>query len=471
VRGKIQLTSRAGRNLLAALVLAVPVAAAVVGCGGGGGVTSSGNRPGQPLIAGSAEFAQLLPVGQQGATRVGSEECGRCHGAQAAAPLTDVHTGFVATTHAKVGVGCESCHGPGSAHVASNGDKTKILTFPFVMEAAVCSQCHAAVHQEWTLSKHDDQVTEPAERGEPCANCHNALFRVAVNELGRPAGERTSYSVNKNTASCAVCHNPHTKTGNLTDEGKDVQLRHAVFNADTSLVDPGSPPAEYTKFNQVCATCHNGRGVDPSDAALQKSTSRPSMHDSNQYNMLAGFGGVDEGNPIRSQAHFNAPGQCSTCHMFDGTGSHTYTVKLDNCVPCHTQSDAAARRNAIRSDTESRLLTLRHRLEQWAQNTFGDPALWDYTSLLTEEGKTPPDQAQVPIEVKRARHNYYFVIRDASLGTHNGTYTRNLLDVASRNLTQLGIASAPARTAGAARAIIERDRLRASMADRSDWGP
>jgi hypothetical protein len=109
-------------------------------------------------------------------------------------------------------------------------------------------------------------------------------------------------------------------------------------------------------------------------------------------------------------------------------------------------------------------------MERWAEATFGDPAFWDYSSLLTEEGKTPPNQAEIPIEVKRARHNYYFVLRDASLGTHNGTYTRNLLDVANRNLTQLGVASAPARTAGArARAIIERDRLRASRADRSTW--
>jgi hypothetical protein len=466
---KIHLTSRTRRNLLAAFVLLAPVAAAIVGCGGGGGVSSPPNRPGQPLIPGSAEFASLLSSEQQGATRVGSEECGRCHGAQAATPLSDVHTGFVSTTHAKVGVGCESCHGPGSAHVASNGDKTKILTFPGVMDAAVCAQCHAGVHQEWTLSKHDDQITEAAGR-EPCANCHNAQFRVEVTEKKRPVGDLARFTANKNTASCATCHNPHKNTGNLDDEGQEVMLRRAVFTQDTSLVDPGSPPAEYVQLNQVCAQCHNGRGTDPSDGALQRSTSRPPMHDSNQFNMLAGISGVDEGNPIRSVAHFNAPGQCSTCHMLDGTGGHTYTVKLDNCVPCHTLADAAARRNAVRGDTEARLLALRNRLQNWAQATFGDPHLWDYTALLTEEGKTPPDQAQVPIEVKRARYNYYFVIRDRSLGTHNGTYTRNLLDVANRNLDQLGVAAASVRTAGAAgHAIIERDRLRASMADRSTW--
>jgi hypothetical protein len=291
-------------------------------------------------------------------------------------------------------------------------------------------------------------------------------------EKGRPVGNLQRFAQEAHTASCVVCHDPHRKTGKLNDDGKEVQLRHAVFNTDTSQVGPGATPDQYTRIDHTCAQCHNGRGTDPSDAALQRGTARPSMHDSNQYNMLAGFGGVDEGSPIRSQAHFTAPGQCSTCHMHDGIGRHTFIVKLDNCAPCHTQSDAAARRNAIRGDTEVRLLALRNRMERWAESTFGDPALWDYTSLIQEEGKTPPDQNQVPIQIKRARHNYYFVIRDASLGTHNGTYTRNLLDVANRNLDQLGVvSSAGVARLGGGRARLEADRRRASRADANDWRP
>jgi hypothetical protein len=475
----MQMTSRLKRNLMGALALSVPIAGAILGCGGGGGVSSRNGSTGQPLVPNTAQFMALLPPGQQGATAVGTTECGRCHGASAASvrQLSDIHTGFVQTAHARVGVGCESCHGPGSEHVAANGDKTKILTFPDVMSPIVCSQCHAGVHQEWTLSKHDDKVDGAIQSGSssansPCLRCHSAQYRTEVMEEGRPVGDLQRFTREAHTASCATCHDPHRKTGKLSDDNNEVQLRHAVFNTDTSQVGPGATPDQYTRIDHICAQCHNGRGTDPSDAALTRSTSRPSMHDSNQFNMLAGFGGVDEGSPIRSQAHFNTPGQCSTCHMFDGLGRHTFVVKLDNCVPCHTQSDAAARRNAIRSDTEQRLLALRHRMESWAQSTFGDPALWDYTSLIQEEGKTPPNQNEVPIQIKRARHNYYFVIRDASLGTHNGTYTRNLLDVANRNLDQLGVASgASVSSLGRGRGILEADRRRASRADAREWGP
>lgn len=477
------------------LGLALPAAAVLVGCGGGGGgVASPSPRPGQPTITASSEFLALLPPGQQGATLVGSQACAQCHGTNPAPrqtagqpALVDIHSGFNDTTHARVGVGCESCHGPGSAHVAANGDKSKILTFPDattfadttvpeasrnrIVSAVVCAQCHGAVHQDWGLSKHDDKVSAPIQGGSTtCLRCHSATYRIEVLEKGHPAGNTDRFKNEQNTATCATCHEPHRKTGNLSDDGKDVQLRHTVFNTDTTQVGPGASVDQYSTFNHTCAQCHNGRGANPSDTQLQRDT-RPNMHDSCQFNMLAGFAGVDEGNPIRSQAHFNAPGQCSTCHMFDGPGRHTFTVKLDNCVPCHTTADAAARRNAVRGDTEARLLALRNRMERWATNTFQNKEVWDYPANLSEEGITAPNQAQVPIEVKRARHNYFFVIRDASLGVHNGTYTRNLLDVANRNLDRLGAAAASVSSASvrghtaAGYAILEADRRRASAAD------
>ncbi len=47
------------------------------------------------------------------------------------------------------GIGCESCHGPGSAHVAGNGDITKILNPNDItnnqQRSEVCLQCHVQV--------------------------------------------------------------------------------------------------------------------------------------------------------------------------------------------------------------------------------------------------------------------------------------------------------------------------------------
>jgi len=260
----------------------------------------------------------------------------------------------------------------------------------------------------------------------------------------------------------------------LSDDNEEVQLRQPVFQTDTTKIAPGATVDNYTTFNHICGKCHNGRGANPSDAALglvngqltNTGTARPNMHDSNQFNMLAGFGGVDLGGAIAADAHFNIRGQCSSCHMFNGAGRHTFTVKLDNCQPCHSIADAAARRNAIQSAVINELLALRSRLGSWAQATFGDPALWDYTALIQEEGKAPPNQAQVPIQIRRARHNYYFVVRDASLGVHNGKYARFLIDVANEQLDELNVPlQRVLPNVKQGRAILQSDRLRATRAD------
>jgi hypothetical protein len=166
------------------------------------------------------------------------------------------------------------------------------------------------------------------------------------------------------------------------------------------------------------------------------------MHDSNQQNMLLGIGGVEGSGPvIRNTAHANIPGQCTTCHMPDSR--HTYTVSFDKgCAPCHTPTDAAARTSAAKEEVISGLYALKARMARWAQATFGDPRFWDYPSLLSEEGVTPPNQALVPIEVKRARHNFYFDLRDGSMGPHNAPYALHLIQVANDNLDAIG-ATAP----------------------------
>lgn len=467
-----------------------PFAATVLvlqSCGGEGGPIGGGDGGGGlPPI--SQQFLALLPAGQAGAAFVGSEKCGECHGTR---DSHDTHyNDWLETKHAKVEVGCERCHGPGSNH-ATTPALDNILTLPKSASAVVCAQCHGSIYDEWRLSQHSKLVASPVEeaahdpnrygRTFQCINCHSGVFRAvadnghAVQDMSdeeiRHLAEGTINDV-PHSAPCVSCHNPHKNTGYLSDNGKEVQLRRAVFNTDTGPIGPGTTPTVFTNFDHVCAQCHNGRGTNPSDAALRTGTARPSMHDSNQFNMLMGIGGVEgEGVVARNTAHATAPGQCSTCHMPDSR--HSFVPGYDRgCQPCHTATDAAARTNQTKSQVLQRLYALRARLNAWAQATYGDELFWEYTTNITAEGKTPPNQADVPMEIKRARHNYYFVVRDGGYGVHNAPYANHLITVANENLDALSAGTV--RVTGVSlsqmEAAIQRDRQRVRRASADGHG-
>jgi hypothetical protein len=268
-----------------------------------------------------------------------------------------------------------------------------------------------------------------------------------------------------NTASCVTCHNPHKNTENLSDNGKEVQLRHKVFNTDTGPVGPSATAASFVNYDHICAQCHNGRGTDPSDAKLTSGTARPSMHDSNQFQMLMGFGGVEGGGPVeRNTAHAQAPGQCSPCHM--PNSKHTFVTNYESsCSPCHTATDASTRTTTVRSEILNELYSLLLRMQSWAQTTYGNSLYWEYTSTITAEGGTPPSQAGVPIQVKRARHNYYFVIRDACFGPHNAPYALHLIRVANDNMDVLGVP----RSAPQGRGVSQQQMLEVFKTQLAKW--
>ncbi len=459
---------------------------ALEGCGGGGGPLIQ--PPGTGTPSPSSRFVELLPAAQKDATYVGSDQCARCHGASnRQADAEPVAVAWAKTKHAQVNVGCEQCHGPGSKHAAAPS-KENILTYPNAASSVVCAQCHGTIAAQYEQSGHAgavETVIEEAENnpnfyGKTCFRCHSAPFRAqmvdskltygqsrdaidaGIQAMSAEAIVEIAHATHE-SASCVSCHDPHRQTGNLTWQGKEVQLRRAELNTDTTDVAPGTPVKQHTTFNQICASCHNGRGGNPSDTALNTGTARPNFHESNQYNMLMGITGVEEqpGPLVRNTAHATAPGQCSHCHL--PNARHTFTVSYDTgCSPCHTTADAAARTQATKSQIEQGLLALRSRLRAWSQQTFGDADLWDYTTLIPA-GKTAPPQAQVPIEVKRARHNYWFILRDASFGVHNAAYARYLLEIANANLDRLGV-GADSRAANLSpatrRAILEADLQR-----------
>lgn len=174
-----------------------------------------------------------LAAGQQGKTAapadtktadyVGTNTCATCHKAI-------FKSNFENTPHFKTtlqkGHGCESCHGPGSEHVAGGGDVSKIVRFSQLSKQEASNRCltchresHAQRHFSGSVHAGNDvgcldchsphHAREPEHllvRAQPslCYGCHISVKA----DFARPYRHR----VNEGLIQCGDCHNVHGTT-------------------------------------------------------------------------------------------------------------------------------------------------------------------------------------------------------------------------------------------------------------------
>lgn len=348
--------------------------------------------------------------------------------------------GFVdrATTNDLAGVGCEACHGPSRAHVDAIEDES--LRPPTNLSATVCGKCHTGEHhpnfEDWEMSGHahvTEHVAENFEMGSSlnsCGKCHSGEFfvRSIVNgeTLADDAlmGETPEEQIG---ITCAVCHDPHMKTGNATtpEDGRDFQLRFAesMTPTPTNTIDATTNSA---RFN-LCGQCHHSRGRD------WTSDSR-GPHHSVQSNIYIGEMPMPDSDspvtplvPSRVSVHSFAAEQCATCHLYrqdfqdeqaPAISGHTFQVNTAGCAAtgCHPSSEqATAALATLQTEVETRLTEYRTRL--------GNESTWQYSS----EGG-PTDQSTVSDNIKKARFLLEYIENDGSLGIHNPDYVRDMLD-------------------------------------------
>lgn len=171
----------------------------------------------------------------------GSKQCIGCH-----------VTGYKpeAKTWVQASVGCESCHGPGSAHAAS-GDKKKILnpkTLPKDREAVVCGQCHSKgtdptkTYAFPTSFRPGDDLAKVFVDAKPTARGRNQQYSEMIGSKHLANG-----------VVCTTCHEPHG-----AGAAQSFQLRKPVTDLclgchkDKEIAKhaPGAPEGA------TCATCH-----------------------------------------------------------------------------------------------------------------------------------------------------------------------------------------------------------------------
>ena len=236
-----------------------------------------------------AAVAQNAPA-PNAADFVGSDVCAACH-ADVAKKFSDNPHSKLALRHNGTGATCESCHGPGKAHVESGGDVTKIVQLSKLSPKdldATCLGCHAGTHPNFLRSPH-------AKAGVSCTSCHSVhngdteakLLKAAQPQLCfqchadvKPAFDMPfHHKVNEGLLKCSDCHDVHGTFGNNnirstadqnaictkchTETRGPFVFEHPAVKADGCLgchTPHGSQNARLLNvpnINQLCNQCHS----------------------------------------------------------------------------------------------------------------------------------------------------------------------------------------------------------------------
>ena len=202
----------------------------------------------------------------------GTDTCITCHTDQEASIKASKHGQAKNPRTPAAGQGCESCHGPGQAHVDDDA-KGHILKFGTMKPAEIsqtCLTCHnRGTHAGWEGGAH-------AARNLSCATCHSVHKpQSAQNQLVKPTETQVCATCHKlqvakteravahmpvreGKMSCSSCHNPHGSITNVKNLKTGGSVAELCVSCHTEMRGPML--FEHAPVRENCATCHDPHG-------------------------------------------------------------------------------------------------------------------------------------------------------------------------------------------------------------------
>ena len=252
-----------------------------------GRATSQDGAAPRPAAVGQA--TGQAPAGQPVATKVvaepaaaeqkavpgayaGADTCLVCHEGQNESLKGTPHAHAANPRSPAASQGCESCHGPGQAHVDDDakGHIRKFAKEDAGDNSAACLSCHnRGNHAAWEGSAHDRrdlscttchsahspksaarQLVKATESG-LCATCH----RVQVVKTERAVAHMP---VREGKMACSSCHNPHGSISNVKALSTGSSVSELCVSCHTEMRGPVL--WEHAPVRENCATCHDPHG-------------------------------------------------------------------------------------------------------------------------------------------------------------------------------------------------------------------
>ena len=252
--------------------------------------------------------------------------CAGCH--HTGIELKKVNDGFE-ITYSELNTGCEKCHGPGSGHVESSGEKGEIINpsnLPYEREVDVCTQCHsmaASVPNGYLSYPWNDEDNEPYMIGEPLTDYYRPGGDWVPPGSSDSISLRTEHSLSKSKhyeaqVTCSDCHNPHGGPAQS-------QLIRADFDNDLCLYCHGKDEGFASPASIREHTKH-------SYAPRMKGTSRcMSCHSTNRRQMP--ISGTPPSPGATSSGFLGVIKPQTSLEMFK---SNPKSVFINSCNRCHT---------------------------------------------------------------------------------------------------------------------------------------
>lgn len=266
----------------------------------------------------------------------GMDTCKECHEDKYKSIALTIH-GIKADPRSPAAQqGCESCHGPGAAHVSEGGGKGVGGILPLGPHSstgagrtnAVCLECHERFPLSSKLSRAYWHGSVHEMRGLTCTNCHSVHSGYPKNlakstqeevcaqchkQINAQLLKSSHHPIREGKIGCSDCHNPHgTVSEKLVSANS---LNEKCYECHAEKRGPflwDHPPVE-----ENCMTCHSPHGSSHDKLLVTK---RPYLcqtchannrHPGTLYAQTPTQAGQSVYNTLNNRLFYRG---CSNCH-------------------------------------------------------------------------------------------------------------------------------------------------------------